>query len=666
MNRSASLTVTVSLLISFSGACGGSSSQGDAGSPEDECTQDIQCNDDNPCTDDSCSSAGVCEWRANSASCDDGNPCTEGDVCANSACVGGENVCPCVETEDCAPFEDGDLCNGTLECSGEHVCALDPATVVTCSSEQDTQCMKNLCEPPTGECSQTAVAPGTECNDEDDCTGGDSCEEGACRGAVELCCDDEVNNDGDAFTDCDDSDCAEDSVCGGECPQLEPVEDSPLPVESDDNAFETTTVNGFTDDYVYNHAGTIKIGTRREWGGTIVFFGLDNGSQGLNSSNTIDSADTGREVQVAFYDVDRWYQNCAWNASCNANPAPTDCPQQMTWLGWNPVQGGNRCNNGSGYEDVSLESGAITVTTNPLYWNPNWDRTDCSSDACGNPAVNQRRSDVEVIQRLRFVREHVVELSYVVTNLGDLDHAVSAHEFPTVYAANSKNGTPELDHLYDSSQQQVAIDQQAPGDDTFRYKNFSSAGGWVTLQNQNHDYGVGLYYENGMGSFQAWQSDDPNFNNFRGLFAFAIPAHGQVRAHSYLILGSLGSVAAEAQWLDQNLPPFGVLDVPADEAEVSGNVTVYGWSLDNKGVAQVQLIVDGGAPQAMSYGTNRPDVCAVWPGYPGCASGNVGYQGSFDASVLTAAECGHVLEVRAVDADGNARIIGRRRVYLAE
>lgn len=664
MNRRSSLALTAVLLFSF--ACGESSSQGDAGPAERECTQDIECADHNPCTDDYCSPAGVCEWSANNASCDDGNPCTEGDLCANMACVGGENVCPCVDKEDCEPFEDGDSCNGTLECSDGNVCTVDPATVVTCSTDQDTQCSKNICNSSTGECSLTAVAPGTECNDGDACTGGDSCESGVCRGAVELCCDDEVNNDDDAFTDCEDSDCAEDPACDGACPALEPVEDSPLPVESVENAFETTTANGFTDDYVYNHAGTIKIGTRREWGGTIVFFGLDNGSPGLNTTNTIDSADTGREVQVAFYDVDRWYQNCAWNASCNANPAPTDCPQQMTWLGWNPVQGGNRCNNGSGYDDVSLEDGAIAVTTNPLYWNPNWDRTDCSSEACSNPAVNKRRSDVEVIQRLRFVREHVVELSYVVTNLGDLDHAVSAHEFPTVYAANSKNGTPELDHLYDSSQQQVAIDQQAPGDDTFRYKNFSSPGGWVTLQNQNHDYGVGLYYENGMGSFQAWQSDDPNFNNFRGLFAFAIPAYGQVRAHSYLILGSLGSVAAEAQWLDENLPPFGVLDVPAAEAEVSGNVTVYGWALDNKGVAQVQLTVDGGAPQTLSYGTHRPDVCAVWPGYAGCASGNVGYGGSFDASALTPAECGHVLEVRAIDTNGNARVIARRRVFLAE
>jgi len=150
------------------------------------------------------------------------------------------------------------------------------------------------------------------------------------------------------------------------------------------------------------------------------------------------------------------------------------------------------------------------------------------------------------------------------------------------------------------------------------------------------------------------------------LFSFAIPAYGQVRAHANLILGSLGTIAAEAQWLDEHLPPFGVLDVPAADSEVSGTVTVYGWALDNKGVSQVQLIIDGGTPQAMSYGASRPDVCAVWPGYPGCDSGHVGYAGSFDSTALAPTACGHVLEVRAVDTDGNARIIGRHRVHLAD
>lgn len=599
------------------------------------------------------------------AECDDGNPCTV-DACSGGACASGGNTCPCVEDADCAAVDDGDLCNGTLVCDAGNGCVVDPATVVTCPTELDTACSASVCEPATGACVVMHAATGTACSDGDDCTGGDACEGGACRAARELCCDDGADNDGDELGDCDDADCGELAVCDDACPPLAPVEESPLPVESAASELESTAVDGFSDDYVYNAAGTIKLGTRRDWGGAIVFFGLDDGTPGTNATNAIDGADTGREVQIALYDVDRWYQNCAWDATCGATPSPTECPQQMTWLGWNPVQGGNRCNRGSGTDAVALAGGAITVTTTPLYWNPHWDRTDCNSDACRNPAVNTRRSDVEVTQRARFVRPNVVELSYRVTNLADVYHAASMHEFPTMYAAFGRGGTPDLRRLFDSSGLEIAIDDHPPADAAFRYKNFTSPGGWVTLQNAAADYGVGLYYENGLDWYQAWQADDPKFNNVRGLFSFAIPALGYVRARAYLILGSRDTVAAEAQWLDDHLPPFGSLDAPVADAALSGTVAVYGWALDNDGVSAVQLVIDGGAPIPLAYGGSRPDVCAVWPGYPRCPAASVGFNGSFDAGALAPSACGHVIEINAIDGKGNARVIARRRVYRAE
>ncbi|MCB9565096.1 MAG: hypothetical protein H6708_32325, partial [Kofleriaceae bacterium] len=479
--------------------------------------------------------------------------------------------------------------------------------------------------------------------------------------AGETCCGDGLDNDGDGRTDCDDADCAAAPACAPGCPALAPVDDAALAFEATTNVTASTTADGFADDYVFNQAGTIKLGTRRDWGGSIVFFGEADGSPGGNRSNAIDGADTGREVQIALYDPDRWYQGCAWSSSCATGNPPTPCPQEMTYLGWNPVQGGNRCNHGSGTDAVVLADGAITTTTTPLFWNPNWDRQDCSSAACGNPAVDRRRGDVEVVQRVRFVRSNTVELSYAVTNLADLDHGSAIQEFPTVYAAFGRQGTPDLAALFDSTQHQIAIDQAGGG--TFRYRNFTSASGWVTFQNAAHDYGVGIFYENGNPSFQAWQADDPHFNNVRAMFGFALPGHGQVRARAYLILGSLATVATEAAWLTAHLAPFGSLDVPAAGADVSGVVAVHGWALDNRGVAAVHLVVDGGAPIALAYGESRPDVCRVWPGYPRCAAGTVGYGGSFDASALPPSDCGHVVEVVATDTDGNQRVIARQRVY---
>jgi hypothetical protein len=562
----------------------------------------------------------------------------------------------------CGPGRiEGDTANQNPDSDGGNPSAEDagrdddkPCTVNS-DCDDGNPCTDDVCSS-SGSCEWAANSD--PCDDGDDCTSGDSCQDGDCRGA-EACCDDEVNNDGDAHTDCDDADCSPLPICEGACPALEPVEDSPLPVESTDNAIESTTINGFTDDYVYNAASTLKIGTRQEWGGTIVFFGMGTGSPGMNGTNAIDANDTGREVQVAFYDPDRRMQDCAWNASCAS--AATNCPASITYLGWNPVQGGNRCNNGSGVEAVDLADGAINITTDPLFWNPNWDRADCVDEACGNPSLNTRRSDVRVIQRVRFVRSHVVELDYTVINLEALDHRATAHELPTVYTANGEGG-PDLWRLFNSAGTEIAID--TPGNDGFYYENFTSPGGWATMQNDDLDYGVGLYTENRLTGFQGWQNRGLPFNNFRPGFSFAIPPYGQIRARSYLILGSLATVGAEAQWLDAHLPPFGVLDAPVADAEVSGTVALHGWALDNKGVAAIELVIDGGAPIPLTYGASRPDVCAVWPGYAGCS--DVGYSGSFDAGALAPAECGHVLEINAIDGDGNQRIIARRRVYVAE
>ena len=452
------------------------------------------------------------------------------------------------------------------------------------------------------------------------------------------------------------ADDAAETVCP-EVPAPDPVSLSPLPGESPPGRFESTAVDGFTDEYLYNNTDYLKIGVRREWGGSVIFFGMAGGSgPGMNATNAIDANDTGREVQVAFYDPDRIMQNCAWNASCATTP--TSCPNSITFLGWDPVQGGNRCNNGSGVEGVTTAAGVLAVTTVPLFWNPNWDRADCVSDACGDPSLSSRPSDVRVIQSMRFIRTHVVEIEYTVINLSDMEHRPTAQEMPTVYTANGRGG-PDLWKLIDSEGTQIPIDTPAGGDG-FYYENFTTPGGWAAMQNDASDYGVGLYTENRNTSWQGWQLRSLPFNNFRPISTFGIPARGTVKARVYLVLGSFTTISGEAQLLDAQLPPFGVLDGPAEDEVLSGAVGVQGWALDNKGVESVTLVVDGAGTVPLTYGGSRPDVCAVWPGYAGCDL--VGFSGTLDTSTL--APCGHILEVRAADGDGNERVIARRRIFV--
>ncbi len=441
-----------------------------------------------------------------------------------------------------------------------------------------------------------------------------------------------------------------------ECPAValpDPVPTLALAGESPAGTHELTTANGFQDDYLYDATNYLKIGTRREWGGSIVFFGIAEGyGAGTNGTNTIDANDTGREVQVAFYDPDRHMQNCAGTASCGSTAS--DCPASITYLGWNPVQGGNRVNNGSGVDGVTFADGALQVVTQPLFWNPNWDRSDCESTVTDA----WRRGDVRVTQTMRFVATHVVQVEYQIDNLADLNHAATGQEMPTMYTANG-NGGPNLYRVMDSAGNEIAVDTPAGGDG-FYYKNFTSSGGWVSLQNSDLTYGVGIYYENRLTGFQAWQLLSLPFNNVRAQFSFGIPPFGTVKARAYLILGKYSDIGTQVNWLDGALAPFGWLDSPTADATVSGTMSVGGWALDNHGVTGVEVLIDGAVAGTVSYGASRPDVCKVWPGYANC--NNVGFSGNINVSGLS--ECPHLVEIRASDADGNQRIIARQRVSV--
>ncbi len=129
--------------------------------------------------------------RSDKSLCDDGNVCTASDSCLAGVCVGGANLCECDSSNDCSKKEDGNLCNGTLFCdlaAVPHKCKVNPATVVTCPSGQNTACMLNTCTPATGAC---AMAPHpqlfAQCDDGNPCTAGDVCVAGVCTGSANLC-----------------------------------------------------------------------------------------------------------------------------------------------------------------------------------------------------------------------------------------------------------------------------------------------------------------------------------------------------------------------------------------------------------------------------------------------------------------------------------------------
>ena len=157
----------------------------------------IVCDDANPCTDDLCDGLGGCTTEFNSADCDDADPCTVGDVCKAGVCVGFPVDCDCLDDSDCEALDDGDLCNGTLYCeTGKlpHVCETAPESVVVCPPPDegpDNLCLATACDPATAACSLVPAMEGFACDDDDLCTVGDKCSNGLCEPGVGANCADD-------------------------------------------------------------------------------------------------------------------------------------------------------------------------------------------------------------------------------------------------------------------------------------------------------------------------------------------------------------------------------------------------------------------------------------------------------------------------------------------
>jgi hypothetical protein len=100
--------------------------------------------------------------------------------------------------------------------------------------------------------------------------------------------------------------------------------------------------------------------------------------------------------------------------------------------------------------------------------------------------------------------------------------------------------------------------------------------------------------------------------------------------------------------------PAVTIDSPTSGTTISGTATISGWAIDNlttigTAISSVQIQVDGAVVGNATYGTARADVCAAYPGRPGCP--NVGFSYQFNATGLNAGA--HTLTVVANAANGS-------------
>ena len=101
---------------------------------------------------------------------------------------------------------------------------------------------------------------------------------------------------------------------------------------------------------------------------------------------------------------------------------------------------------------------------------------------------------------------------------------------------------------------------------------------------------------------------------------------------------------------------FGFIDHPANGEIIDGVTQIDGWTLDAEGISSVQIWLDGTWVGDAFYGSLRPDVSSVYPGYPDSAA--PGWIFFLDTG-LTSDGLHHVQAV-ATDIFGGTSIVGER------
>ena len=99
--------------------------------------------------------------------------------------------------------------------------------------------------------------------------------------------------------------------------------------------------------------------------------------------------------------------------------------------------------------------------------------------------------------------------------------------------------------------------------------------------------------------------------------------------------------------------PFGHVDVPVEGARVNAQTPIAGWALDDRGVREIRVYVDGHIINRGQLTDQRPDVSKEFPQYA--------HETHLHGWTMLAgfdAPGPHTLLVQAVDSDGATRDIG--------
>ena len=101
-------------------------------------------------------------------------------------------------------------------------------------------------------------------------------------------------------------------------------------------------------------------------------------------------------------------------------------------------------------------------------------------------------------------------------------------------------------------------------------------------------------------------------------------------------------------------PPFGILDVPRENAAADSGGWGYGWALDDSGIASVSVSIDGGPAAPAKTGEAFPGVKEAYPSMPD------NDKAGFIFAIPKLAPGPHSLSVTLVAKDGGQTILRRQ------
>jgi Big-like domain-containing protein len=375
---------------------------------------------------------------------------------------------------------------------------------------------------------------------------------------------------------------------------------------------------------------TSRIGLQTGWGGSIVEISL-------NGTNFVNEHDTGREVQAAQYDGSAQYDGCA---GCTG------------MFGWNPVQGGDKYDQGSPVLAQTVSPDSLYIKAQPVQWNP-----DDKGGGPGQPVVG----DVYVEATITAVSDHAFtfKVHYKVTHFGSDQHTNSIQEFPAVYVnlgfdrfLSDSSTTPWTNApltsvtmpqlplfgptLYASEQWGAYVDSSDNGLTVFVPGMAPYIGGFAAAGDSG-PFGFGTDY-------------------FAPRTYFSFGPNSVLEGDVYLVAGDYKHARQVIYDLHNTLPkrdlftPIGSVDTPAPSAQLSGTTSVAGWAFDDTAVSKVVIYIDGVLAGTATYGGSRPDVASDWPHAPSA----IAYSFSLDTTKY--ANGGHTMEVRAIDTSGNVAV----------